>query len=208
MHGFSTGVFIDGVDGLVMREQQVGRSRLGRDHRWRYPQRRLHRQDDHARRPGGAQALGRLSVLERGVQQASDDMRIEDNVIRAHNAQSHGIYMANAIANGGGGANTYFTGRRDQAATRSSPETDWGSPGADQSSEIHGQHRPERHRPAGRSRFADHPGPLRRNRRLDHRQLPHKAPPAPTAPGSRTPPATAGRSPTTRSCRSVPRWPT
>jgi hypothetical protein len=38
----------------------------------------------------------------------STNLTIEDNKIRAHNQQSHGIYMANAAANGDGGAGTFF----------------------------------------------------------------------------------------------------
>ncbi len=109
MHGFSTGVFIDGVDGLVMRNNHlvdlawdgiIG----GNIHNAVFTGNSISLDI-----PAGRKHSDGFQFWNVGSNKPSDHIRIEDNVIRADNTQSHGIYMANAIANGGGGANTYFS---------------------------------------------------------------------------------------------------
>jgi hypothetical protein len=108
MHGFSTGVYIDGVNGITLKDNHLvdlaWDGIIGGD---------IHHavfsgNDISLDIPAGRLHSDGFQFWNVGTNKPSNDMLIEDNVIRAHNNASHGIYMANAIANGGGGANTFF----------------------------------------------------------------------------------------------------
>ncbi len=108
LHGFNIGLYLDGVDGITLKNNSlVNLSQdgvIGGD---------IH----HAVFSGNSISLdipsGQLhsdgfQFWNVGSNQPSTDMLIENNVIQAHNSQSHGIYMNNEFASAGGGAGSFF----------------------------------------------------------------------------------------------------
>ena len=108
MHGFSTGMFLDGVDGITLRNNDLidlaWDGIIGGDIHHAVFSGNVISLDI----PSGRKHSDGFQFWNVGSNLPSTDMLIEDNVIQAHNNQSHGIYMANAIANNGGGAGSFF----------------------------------------------------------------------------------------------------
>ena len=108
MHGFSTGAFLVGSDDIVFRNntlsnimwdgRMVGQIDGGRI---------VGNTIDMNSTPGLRHSDG-MQFWNTGNNNPSSDLVLEDNVIRTHNAQSHGIYMANAVANSTHSAAAFF----------------------------------------------------------------------------------------------------
>jgi hypothetical protein len=58
--------------------------------------------------PSGHRHSDGIQMWNNPPNSPSSNVVIEDNVIHTHNNWSHGIYMANAVANGGGGASSFY----------------------------------------------------------------------------------------------------
>jgi hypothetical protein len=108
MHGFATGIFLANVDGVRIRNNTL--SNISNDG--------LIAGDItdavfsgnviDLNTPLGKRHTDGMQFWNNPPNAPSSNITIEDNVIRTHNIQSHGIYMANAVANGGGGSNSFY----------------------------------------------------------------------------------------------------
>jgi hypothetical protein len=108
LHGFSTGAHFVGMTDLVVRNNTFTNIKwdgiiAGQLNGARFVGNDI---DLHST-PGLLHSDG-MQFWNTGVNKPSSDILIQDNVIQTHNKPSHGIYMANAVANGSGHSNAFF----------------------------------------------------------------------------------------------------
>ena len=143
---FQTGAWVGGNTDLVIRDNSFSNITLdgmiiGRTHNALFSGNTI---DLHST-PGLRHSDG-MQFYNSGENAPSTDVTVEDNIIRTHNKQSHGIYMGNAIANETRQHQRLLPGRADPRKHHPARRRVRHRLGADQRPDHSRQHHPARHR--------------------------------------------------------------
>ncbi len=108
IHGFETAIFAVGVDKLTIRDNTIRNIATDGIIAGGIGNGVISDNSITLNAPKGRKHSDGIQFWNNKPNDPSHDLKIEGNEIRTQNNDSHGIYMANAVANGGGGPSSFF----------------------------------------------------------------------------------------------------